>query len=235
MYFTKRNVNGVSYNGYWETPVDPDGKVRNLSSEEEFERYKRNTKQEIDFINNLPGGKILDVGCGDFKFLRALGERWVKFGCDPFIKDSWLENDSITLYKKNIEDCNFNSNYFDVVVIYHVIEHISDPISIIKEIRRVLKPNGILLLGTPNFNCWVARRFGNNFRLLHDKTHISLFSKDSMVSFLESYGFEIDEIKYPFFRTEYFTLKNLIRLLDTSKVSPPFYGNVMTFYCRKRG
>ena len=87
---------------------------------------------------------------------------------------------------------------------------------------------------TPNFDSGVARRFGKNYRLLHDKTHISLFSDCGLKQLLEDYGFFIDRIDYPFFETEYFTKENLLRLFDTQKVSPPFYGNVMTIYARKK-
>ena len=232
-YYTRRNT-VVSYDGYWEAPTDPDGTVRYLNSEEEFEKYKRVTKQEIDFVNNLPAGVVLDVGCGNCRFLRALDLKFVKYGCDPYMTYKYYDNKTV-LFEKKLEDCHFPSNMFDIVILYHVIEHLEDPISTIKEIRRVLRPGGFFLIGTPNFGSWVARRFKENFRLLHDKTHISLFTKDSMVYFLEDHGFIIDDIKYPFFRTEYFTFKNLFRLFNTSKVSPPFYGNIMTFYCRKGG
>ena len=73
---------------------------------------------------------------------------------------------------------------------------------------------------------------GNNYRLLNDPTHISLFSNDSMHRFLRDHGFKIDQVEYPFFNTRYFTKNNLNDLFNTSRVSPPFYGNFMTFYCQ---
>ena len=90
---------------------------------------------------------------------------------------------------------------------------------------------GIILLGTPDFDSGCARLFGNNYRLLNDPTHISLFSNDSMHRFLRDHGFTIDYVEYPFFNTRHFTEDNLKALFNTSKVSPPFYGNFMTFYC----
>jgi hypothetical protein len=54
-----------------------------------------------------------------------------------------------------------------------------------------------------------------------------------MHRFLRDYGFTIDRVDYPYFDTPYFTAQNLARLLNTSEVSPPFYGNFMTFYCHK--
>ncbi len=46
---------------------------------------------------------------------------------------------------------------------------------------------------------------------------------------LRDFGFVIDKVDYPFFETRYFTPENLMRLFDINKISPPFYGNFMTF------
>ena len=70
--------------------------------------------------------------------------------------------------------------------------------------------------------------------MLHDKTHVSLFSDFSLKNLLEDFGFVVDRIEYPFFETKYFTNENLLRLFDTSKISPPFYGNIMSLYARKK-
>jgi SAM-dependent methyltransferase len=120
-----------------------------------------------------------------------------------------------------------------VVVLHHVIEHVADPAALVREIRRILADDGLFILATPNFDSGCARRFGEKYRLLHDKTHITLFSDDSMRRFLRDHGFRIERSDYPYFETPYFSEENLLRLMDTEQVSPPFYGNFMTFYCRK--
>ena len=67
--------------------------------------------------------------------------------------------------------------------------------------------------------------------MLHDPTHISLFSNDSMHRCLRDVGFRIDRVDYPYFETHWFNRSDLLRMLDAEGVSPPFYGNFMTFYC----
>ncbi len=116
---------------------------------------------------------------------------------------------------------------------HHVIEHMADPVTNLEFGCRILKPGGHLILSTPDFDSGCARRFGANYRLLHDRTHISLFSNDSMHRFLRDYGFQILRADYPFFETRHFTEESLLRLFDPNKISPPFYGNFMTFYCLK--
>ena len=116
----------------------------------------------------------------------------------------------------------------------HVIEHISDPITFLKVVHKILKTHGHLIISSPNFDGALARRFGENFRLLHDKTHVSLFSDFSLKELLEDTGFVVDKIEYPFFDTKYFTKENLLKVFDTSKMSPAFYGNIMSLYARKK-
>ena len=115
---------------------------------------------------------------------------------------------------------------------HHVIEHVNEPIEFIVSIKRILKDKGILILGTPDFDSGCARLFKSNYRLLHDPTHISLFSNESIHRFLRDHGFKIMKVEYPFFETRFFNIENLNKLFDTSNVSPPFYGNFMTLFCK---
>ena len=96
-----------------------------------------------------------------------------------------------------------------------------------------MKPGGTLILETPDFDSAAARRFGNNFRLLKDKTHISLFSQDSLTRFIRDNKFKIFQINYPYFNTPFFNKKNLLRIFNKKKISPPFYGSVITIFCKK--
>ena len=104
---------------------------------------------------------------------------------------------------------------------------------VIKQIYAKLKPGGYLIIGTPDFDSGAARRYGEKFRLLHDPTHVSLFSNDSMHRFLRDNGFKINKVEYPYFDTEWFNEKTLMAMLKNNTVSPPFYGSTMTFICQK--
>jgi len=230
-YYIKRELlKKTDFNeSYWGTIVDPDGIVRNRL--EERERHLEDLCNEIKYINSLNPGKILDVGCGLGYFLSGVDDAWERFGVEisEFCADyaqKWGK-----IFVGQLEDLKFAHNDFDVIVLHHVIEHVENPINLILEIKKILKKSGTLLLGTPDFDSGCARLFGKNYRLLNDPTHISLFSNDSMHRFLRDHGFTIDHVEYPFFNTRHFTDDNLKALFNTSKVSPPFYGNFMTFYC----
>ena len=216
---------------YWGTITDPDGKVRNRMDERE--QYLDDIKTELAYINNLVPGRILDIGCGPGWLLSALPGAWEKFGIEPDRVTTEITEESGIIVADTLLGADYRGKPFDVIVMHHVIEHMEDPEAAIKEVFRILKPGGKLLIGTPDFDSPVARRFGDNYRMLYDKTHISPFTHQSMHTFLTGHGFVIDEVKYPFFEGRHFTKENLLRLLDTDKVSPPFFGNWMTFYCHK--
>ena len=91
----------------------------------------------------------------------------------------------------------------------------------------------MLILETPDFDSAAARRFGKKFRLLKDKTHISLFSQDSLKRIIRDHNFKIFDINYPYFETPFFNKKSILRIFDKNKISPPFYGSVVTIFCKR--
>ena len=236
-YFKKVKPVTVKYDDYFLPKENPDGIVKNFIEESEG-RFDL-CKNEINFINGLiqddKQKTIIDIGCGNGFISSKFDNRYVKYGLE--VSNIAAENARKHITNMNTNPLEINSyeeEFFDVVFSYHVIEHIVDPISFIENIYHIMKTHGKLILSSPNFDCAMARRFGENFRMLHDKTHISLFSDFSLRDLLEDSGFQVDKIEYPFFETEYFTRENLNRVFDTSRVSPAFYGNFMTLYATKK-
>jgi 2-polyprenyl-3-methyl-5-hydroxy-6-metoxy-1,4-benzoquinol methylase len=228
-YYTSRPVE-CGYEDYWGTVVDPDGNVRQRISEEERRNYLENVAEELAFIQGLPPGKILDVGCGPGWLLDAVGPSWMRLGMD-IVPEAMAEMDRLGII--SVPELEMvNDDWADVVVCYHVIEHIADPIDFIGDIRRVLRPGGWLILGTPDFDSPCAQRFGDNYRMLHDKTHCSLFTLESLHRFLRDQAFTIQHVRFPFPR-RYATPENFARWNDIGKVSPAWPGNWLTCYCQR--
>ncbi len=213
---------------YWHKIIDPDGKERNRL--EERDQFLEDIDYIIKFLNSLSTGRILDIGCGLGWLLSALNDCWKKYGVEISQFASNYAKRSYKVFNGPFIDYNCEDNFFDVVILHHVIEHMEDPLLNVLKIKKILKKNGFLIIGTPDFDSGCARRFGKNYRLLNDITHISLFSNDSMHRFLREHGFKIIKVEYPFFKTRFFTKENLMRLFDVDKISPPFYGNFMTFF-----
>jgi len=226
----------VSYEeDYHNIAIDPDGKKRFLLKEKKF-FFKKN-KHVINFLKKSKPGKIIDVGCGLGWFLSSINSSWDKYGID--VSEFAVKNASkyCKAEKIDLEKFLITNKYkskFDYVIFSHVIEHLKNPVFVLKNLKKLLKKNGTLLLETPDFDSPAYRLFKNKFRLLNDPTHISLFTLDSMTRALRDNGFVIKKIEFPFFKTDYFNKNNLLKLINykKEKVSPPFYGSVMFFLCK---
>jgi SAM-dependent methyltransferase len=229
-YFTRREAENPSEfeEGYWGVVRDPDGNQRDLAKERD--KKVEDLKAELGFVNAQPAGRILDVGCGLGHLLSGVNPEWERHGVEISEYAAERAREHGTIHHGDLRSAAYPDGWFDVITLYHVLEHMEDPETELQEIRRVLKPGGWLVCGTPNFDSACARRFGDRFRMLHDKTHISLFSAESLRRVLEDHGFSVEWEDYPFFDTRYFTRENLERLFDASQMSPPFYGSIMTFY-----
>jgi len=229
-------ISEYSYNeNYWTNTIDPDGNEKDQTKMREF-KIKNWYGGIIKFVKDRKPGKIFDVGCGLGYLLSTIPKTWEKHGSDSsefaisFIKKNFSE---IILEELNLERSpSQKQRNFDIVVCYHVIEHIENPDVFFKHLAMMIKKDGMLIIGTPNIGSFVAKRFKGNFRLL-GIGHLSLFNRKNLENLFVKNNFKVIKKEYPFFKTDYFNIKNICRILDTSKTSPPFYGNIMTLYAKK--
>lgn len=228
-YYVRRDPQ-PSMGSYWGRSIDPDGQVRDRLSDAERQRYIDDMYEELAFLRSLTLGAICDVGCGPGWLLRELDDEWWKCGVETDAtaqRELQLAGIACATATRELPDCAY-----DVVVAHHVIEHMSDPIAEISQIRSILRPGGWLILGTPDFGSPCAKRFGDKYRMLHDGTHVSLFTLESMHRFLRDHMFVIRDVRFPF-PVRYATAANFVRWNDITRVSPPWPGNWMTFYCQR--
>jgi SAM-dependent methyltransferase len=140
----------------------------------------------------VPHGHLLEIGCGRGDFLKLAQTRGFSVtGCDIFDGHK-PALDGISFFDGTLKEAGFGAESFDVVVIRNVLEHLFDPNSEIREIRRILKPNGHLYLKVPN----VEFEHGFNCRLVFGKEHafeppyhLNYFSPASLQAFLGKAGF----------------------------------------------
>lgn len=226
-FISIRKNKKINYQNYYKNAIDPDGKKRNLKKERNYKLS--HFKIILDYLKKNRGGSILDIGCGYGWLLSSLNKKkWKRYGVEPS-KDCYeIAKLNMDFIFNNIN--KINNKKFDVITLIHVIEHIRNPIIFLKKIKKNLKKNGILIIETPDFDSAMARKYNTKFRLLHDPTHISLFSLDSLSRLLRRLNFKIIKFEFPFFEGPFFNKKNLLSLLkkNKNKYSPPFYGSIMT-------
>ncbi len=153
---------------------------KNNLSEFQGERYKdlpvdinynERLKKIYVMLSKEKKGKLLDLGClkGEFSVeLKKLG--WNVFGGDISSALIHAKEKEIHSVKFDFEKTfPFKSNYFDAVFAGEVIEHIFDTDFLVSELSRIIKPNGFLIISTPN-TAWI----GNRFLLLIGKKPLNL-------------------------------------------------------------
>ncbi len=222
---------------YWSKKVDPNGIIRDRIKNHNSEKKKflKNNKNLINIINTLKIKNFCDVGCGAGYLMSYFSSKLDTFGIENDVKAIKLANNYGKILNFDINKKINISKKFDLLVSYHVIEHLKNPENFLKDIKKNIKNKKYLIIGTPDFDCFMARFYKNKFRLLHDKTHISLFSKDSLCRMIRDNGFRIIKIEFPYLDTEYFNKKSFMSVLNKkrSSYSPAFYGNFITVLCQK--
>jgi 2-polyprenyl-3-methyl-5-hydroxy-6-metoxy-1,4-benzoquinol methylase len=144
------------------------------------------------YLNNVKPGKLLDVGCGNGYLLSKFKDLgWDVQGqdIDPQVKAFAAENYNLIVHLGSLENINFADNTFDAILMNHVVEHIQDPISLLSECYRILKPEGILVATTPNILSTSHQFFGQYWRGLEPPRHLHLFSDLTLKKIAHKAGF----------------------------------------------
>jgi SAM-dependent methyltransferase len=144
--------------------------------------------------------KILDIGCGDagfLKYLKTKNNNYELYGVEPTLHKGVSYNE-INVYNSGLIECSFKEKNFDVITMFHSIEHIPNPDKIIKEIHKILKDDGILILALPNIGSLGYKFTGKHWFHLDPLKHINQFNPESIKFLLEQCGFKIKRINYLF-------------------------------------
>ncbi|MBU1135304.1 MAG: class I SAM-dependent methyltransferase [Nanoarchaeota archaeon] len=174
-------------------------------------------KKALSFFENHENSKILDIGCGDGTFSKIIGDSTKAkiFGLD--ISQSCVDSANekgIIAKKMDIDGAKlpFMDETFGAVFCGDTIEHIFDTDKLIKEVHRILKPNGYIVISVPNVTAWYNRGLallgflpawieptsgeyrGTPFSNM-GCGHVRAFNKRVLVHFLEDRGFDIESIK----------------------------------------
>lgn len=141
------------------------------------------------------GKRILDIGCGAGNFLLECKKNGFDvFGVDTSETACNIAKGKITAEKiKNcvLSEAHFEDNYFDVITMFHVLEHSSDVKNLLQEIKRILKPSGVLYVEVPNRESLEYILFKENWFSFDAPYHLNHFSKDNLKNILNESGFKI--------------------------------------------
>jgi 2-polyprenyl-3-methyl-5-hydroxy-6-metoxy-1,4-benzoquinol methylase len=139
---------------------------------------------------------ILDVGCGTGDFLLACkNKNWQVTGIEPNTKARRLAEQKLPMVSifsdiKNIE----LTEKFDIITLWHVLEHIPDLDEYINRLKKFLKPNGRLIIAVPNYKSYDARYYGKFWAAYDVPRHLWHFSQKSISSLFLNYKMRVEKI-----------------------------------------
>lgn len=143
-------------------------------------------------VGSLEDKRILDVGCGTGAFLHLLRTCGATvWGLDPSPKAAKTAQEvyGVEVEVSNCSSAHLPPNEYDVVTMWHVLEHCHNPLASLSNIRQALKPKGLLLIQVPNTDALLLRVFGGRFARLEPPLHLYHFVAATLRRCLANTGF----------------------------------------------
>jgi len=213
------SVSGETFDLYYDETLDmlithPQPSLENLGKYYESEDYISHTdnkrslfeklyhfiksialKNKLNLINSFQPqkGRILDIGAGTGEFLSvAKNDGWQTIGVEPSDRAKAIaKNKGVSFVSATSE---LENHSFDVISMWHVLEHVPDLDQQIKELKRLLKPTGTLIIAVPNFKSFDAKHYGKFWAAYDVPIHFWHFSKTAIKMLFEKETMQLEKI-----------------------------------------
>jgi 2-polyprenyl-3-methyl-5-hydroxy-6-metoxy-1,4-benzoquinol methylase len=152
-------------------------------------------RNKLNLINSLKSnkGRILDIGAGTGDFLLVAKENgWQIVGVEPSQKAKAIAKKKGVSFVEATSDLADHS--FDVISMWHVLEHVPNLINQIAELKRLLKPNGTLVIAVPNFKSFDANYYGKFWAAYDVPIHFWHFSKTAIKKIFEKEEMKVEKV-----------------------------------------
>ena len=177
-----------------------EGRTKFIFSVESFVDHFR-IKKAKQISSQIPNGsKILDVGCGNGKFLYHVSH----FG-NYEIHGLEMEGGSaqraasiknLKLKIGALTENDYEKKYFDAITLFHVFEHLDKPKETLEIISEIIKDDGLLVMSFPNIASWQSKIFKSNWYHLDPPRHLIFFDPIDFIGIMENLGFSIIRKKW---------------------------------------
>ncbi len=194
-YFNRRKRDGIGFRDYLE--------------DEHIHRL--NFSSLAKMISKNACGNLLDIGCGYGLFLdEARKKGWNVYGTEISAQGYKYAMDilGINVANQELKDCKFNDDYFDLVSLLGVVEHLIDPLAELKEINRITKSDARLIITT--LDIFAPVRFLKCFSYKPPE-HMFYFSRKTLGKLLNMAGFEVESVS-SYWR--YYTLDDIVKRVE---------------------
>ena len=164
-------------------------------------------RDKVKLINSYQPlkGKILDIGAGTGDFLlEAKNQNWDILGIEPNDKAKGIAVGKGIKFGDTIE--KLESNSFDVITMWHVLEHVPDVEHQVAELKRLLKPSGTIIIAVPNFKSYDANHYKEFWAAYDVPRHLWHFSKTAIEKLFDKQNMNLEDIKPMWFDSFYVSL-----------------------------
>lgn len=157
---------------------------------------KANIKNKYKLVNRYKQGKsLLDIGCGTGELLNHFNKMgWNVNGIEPnsSARSFAVKNYNIPVFAENGLD-KFDKESFDVISMWHVLEHVPDLNGRMIQLKKLVKNDGLLIIALPNLNSPDAIKYGPHWAGLDVPRHLYHFTKDTFQTLLQKHNMELLE------------------------------------------
>ena len=138
-------------------------------------------------------GNILDIGCGTGEFLNICkSAKWKTIGIEPDsgARKMAMENHGLDVREES-EIKNLESEYFDIISMWHVLEHVPKLNERIEDLKRLIKPNGMIIIAVPNCNSLDANIYKEHWAAYDVPRHLYHFTPQDIEKLFQNSGMKV--------------------------------------------
>jgi len=155
---------------------------------------KRALHNKLKLINSfqIDEKSILDIGAGTGNFLKVCSENnWKIFGTEPSQKARNFAQEKNIILEENISF--YEEKKFDVITMWHVLEHVRNLSEYIKQLKSLLKENGRLIIAVPNFKSYDAKHYKQFWAAFDVPRHLFHFSQESIQKLFSEVNLDVEK------------------------------------------
>jgi SAM-dependent methyltransferase len=242
IYVSPRYEDSVIFSGYENALDEHDSQY-----ESRVDTFFRSLKKNAALLPP-PGCRVLDIGCAGGAYLQAAGAYGYRaVGLEPslFLTESCRKR-GLQVMQGTLESYQ-RSDKFDLVSLWDVLEHVTDPSDVLNKCRSLLREKGVLLVNYPDVGTWSARLAGRSFWWFLS-VHLHYFDRRTIRRILEKQGYEILSMRRHIQRLECGYLLDVARIYNApvaalaartvpaflKRLSIPYYASQTTVLARTR-
>jgi len=150
------------------------------------------------FIPPEKTGTLLDIGCGNGRFLKRMADKgWSVVGTDfdkeavEYVKNTY----QFEAYIGDLVDLPLSPQRFDIITLQHVIEHVPNPVELLNHCKTLLKPQGKIILVTPNVQSWGHQYYQQHWRGLEPPRHVYLYAPKTLEALTQQAGLHTTDLR----------------------------------------